>query len=188
MKREREGEIMENLLQLHRDFSKKGVLISFNGSLSNSIIEEIGNAIKQYLHEEKREKGIISDIFSVYIEQTQNIRNYIAFQDIDESHRSSIILISSTDGLYHITSGNSIRRSDVESLKQKMDHINTLDKDGLKQYHKEQRRKVREPDAKTAGLGLIDIARKSQGGLLYRFDSLDEDFDFFSLQVTVQGV
>jgi len=179
---------MENLLQLHREFTKKGVLISFNGSLFNSIIEEIGNAIKRYLHEENREKGTITDIFSAYIEQTQNIRNYISSHDIDEAHRSSIILIISVDSRYHITSGNSIRKADVESLKQKIDHINSLDKEGLKLYHKEQRKKVREPDAKTAGLGLIDIARRSQGGLLYRFDPLDEGYDFFSLQVIVQGV
>ncbi|MCA1917183.1 SiaB family protein kinase [Methanospirillum hungatei] len=178
---------MENLLQLHQEFTKTGVLISFNGSLSNSIIEEIGNAIKRYLHEENREKGMISDIFSAYIEQTQNINNYISCHDIDEAHRSSIILISSVNCQYHITSGNSIRKADVLSLKQKIDHINSLDKEGLKQYHKEQRRKVRDPDAKTAGLGLIDIARRSQGGLVYRFDPLDDEYDFFSLQVTIQG-
>ncbi len=178
---------MENLLKLHQSFNKRGVLISFNGSLSNSIIEEIGNAIKRYLQEENREKGTITDIFSAYIEQTQNIRNYITSHNPDEEHRSSIIVISTSDQKYHITSGNSIRKTDVPALRTKLEYINSLDKEGLRQYHKEQRRKMREPDAKTAGLGLIDIARKSEGGLVYSFEPLDEEYDFFSLRVTIQG-
>ena len=178
---------MENLLKLHKIFNEKGVLISFNGPLSNSIIEEIGNAIKIYLQEEEREKGTISDIFSVYIEQTQNICNYISRHDLDEKHQSSIILISYHENKYHITSGNSIRKCDIPGLKRRLEHINSLDKEGLKQYHKEQRRRLREPDATSAGLGLIDIARRTDGGLLFRFEPMDEEFDFFSLQVTVRG-
>jgi len=179
---------MDNLLQLHQDFSRRGVLISFNGSLSNSIIEEIGNAIKRYLEEEQRGKGTIIDVFAAYIEQTQNIRNYLRNNDIDEDHRSSIMLISTYEGNYQIASGNSIQKSDVAALKSRLEEINCLDKDGLKQLYKEQRRKERTPDALSAGLGLIDIARRAMSGLKYRFDPQDELYDFFSLIVTVQGV
>ena len=179
---------MKNLLQLHQDFSQQGVLISFNGSLSNSIIEEIGNAIKRYLEDEQRGKGTIIDVFAAYIEQTQNIRNYLRNNEIDEEHRSSIMLISTHNGNYQIASGNSIRKCDVEPLKSKLEEINCLDKDGLKQLYKEQRRKEREPDAKSAGLGLIEIARRAMKGLEFRFDPQDESYDFFSLVVTVQGV
>ena len=97
------------------------------------------------------------------------------------------MLISTHDGNYQIASGNSIRKCDVEPLKSKLEEINCLDKEGLKQLYKEQRRKERSPDAKSAGLGLIDIARRAMSGLEYRFDPQDDEYDFFSLRVTIPG-
>lgn len=179
---------MLHLQQLHEEFSRQGVLISFNGSLSNSIIEEIGNAITRYLEDENRGKGTITDVFAVYIEQSQNIRNYIRYHDIDEQHRPSIMIISTSDGKYQISSGNSIRKNDVGPLREKLEKINRLDKEGLKVFYKEQRRRERGPEDQGAGLGLIDIARRCIDGLYFRFDPLDEEYDFFTLVVSVQGV
>ena len=119
---------MDNLLQLREDFSRRGILISFNGSLSNSIIEEIGNAIKRYLEDEQREKGIITDVFAVYVEQTQNMRNYVRKNEIDEEHRSSILVISTAEGHYKISSGNCIKKTNVPSLTSHLEQRNSLDK------------------------------------------------------------
>lgn len=178
---------MERLLKIHQEFSNQGILISFNGSLSNSIIEEIGDAIKGYLVEEKKGKGVVTDIFSAYIEQTHNIRTYIREHDIGEKYRTSIMIISAKDGKYQISSGNSIRKGDVPLLKSRLEQINSLDKEGLKQLYKEQRRRELDPDATSAGLGLISIARTALGGLEYRFDPQDDEYDFFSLRVTIPG-
>ncbi|HWQ66902.1 MAG TPA: SiaB family protein kinase [Methanospirillum sp.] len=178
---------MYDLLRLKEEFSRQGVLISFNGSLTNSIIEEIGNAIKRYLEDGQHGKGTITDVFAAYIEQTQNVRNYMLNHDLHDTHSSSIVVISSLDGNYQIGSGNSIRKEDVSNLISHLERINSLDKDGLKKLYKEQIRKERNPDSRGAGLGLIDIARRSTGKLEYTCEHLDENHDFFSLYVTIKG-
>ncbi|PWR75561.1 SiaB family protein kinase [Methanospirillum stamsii] len=178
---------MCDLLQLKEIFNRKGVLISFNGSLTNSIIEEIGNAIRQYLVDNKHGKGTISDVFAVYIEQTQNVRNYLKISGLEEKYWSTILVISNKDGNYQVSSGNSIRKQDVPTLLARLEQINNLDQAGLKKLYKEQLRKERNPVSLGAGLGLIEIARHAKEKLDYQFDEIDENCDFFSLIVTIQG-
>lgn len=180
---------MHDLLKLKEDFARQGILISFNGAFTHSIIEEMGNAIKRYLEGENLNMGTITDVFAAYIEQTQNVRNYLCLDKIPCDHKSSAILVINNTGCqYTVSSGNSISKEDVPELVSRLEHINSLDKDSLKKFYKEQLRKKRQPDATGAGVGLIDMARRSSGKLVYKFEKQDDDYDFFSLFVTVNGV
>ncbi len=179
---------MHNLLKLKEDFSHRGILISFSGAFTHSIIEEIGNAIKCYLANENLAMGTITDVFAVYIEQTQNVRNYLKKPDVCDEHQgSAILVITNIDGRYTVCSGNAILRDDVPEFVAHLEMINSLDKDGLKKLYKEQLRKKLDPDAQGAGVGLIDMARRSCGKLEYKFERQNDMYDFFSLFVTVNG-
>ncbi|MGD9974854.1 MAG: SiaB family protein kinase [Desulfatirhabdiaceae bacterium] len=179
---------MQNLLQLKEDFSRQGILISFNGPFTHSIIEEIGNATRRYLEGRQHGKGIITDVFAVYIEQTQNVRNYLQRHHLSaEIQGSAIVVIRDVASGYTVCSGNSIRKEDVPDLISRLERINSLNRDGLKKFYKEQLRKKREPDAIGAGVGLIDMARRASGKIEYTLENQDAGYDFFSLFVTVSG-
>jgi hypothetical protein len=179
---------MQNLLQLKESFSEQGILISFNGAFTHSIIEEIGNAIRRYLEGENLGKGAITDVFAVYIEQTQNVRNYLALKGFADARlNSAIVVIGNVDGSYLVRSGNAIAAEDVAALTERLERVNSLDKEGLKRLYKEQLRAPRTDAASGAGLGLIDIARRASGKLAYAFEPLGTDLYFFSLTVSVAG-
>lgn len=179
---------MLDLLRLKEDFTERGILISFNGPFSHSIIVEIGDAAKSYLEGAMLGSGSVTDVLAVYIEQTQNVRNYIISRDLRSLGRdSAIVIISNSEGLYTVSSGNHIRRSDVPALTARLDEVNSLDKEGLKRRYKEELRRDRGPEARGAGVGIIDMARRSSARLEYRFQGMDGDFDFFTLTATVRG-
>jgi hypothetical protein len=179
---------MQDLVALRERFSDSGILISFNGPFTHSIIEEIGNAVKRYLESVQLDRGAITDVFAVYVEQTQNVRNYLARRSLEGTGQgSAIVVISNAEGAYVVSSGNAIRKDDVAALAARLDEINGLDKDGLKRMYKEKLRCERQPGELGAGVGLIDIARRARGKLEYSFRELDEGHDFFSLAVTVAG-
>jgi hypothetical protein len=178
---------MQDLVALRNAFSKDGILITFNGPFTHSIIEEIGNAMKRYLEAEQCDRGAITDVFAVYIEQTQNVRNYLSRHEFEGESRNSIVVISVASGSYIVSSGNVILKGDTAALAARLEEINGLDKDGLKRLYKERLRRERGPDDLGAGVGLIDIARRARGGLEYSFKALDAERDFFSLAVLVPG-
>ena len=178
---------MLEMLKLKEYFTSEGILISFNGSFTHGIIEEIGNAIKGHLESEQSKKGVITDVFAVYIEQTQNVRNYLMRKGLaSEPKGSAILVIAHSANRYTIRSGNTMKKQDVPALAARLDQLQKVSKEELKTMYKEQLRKERGPDSTGAGLGLIDIARRTSGGLHYQFDPMDADHDFFSLAVDVE--
>lgn len=178
-----------DLWTLRQQFEDANIQICFNGPLSHSIIEELGLAVKRYLENETPGSDRMMDVFSVYIEQTQNVRNY-ARQKVDAggdaTRFNAITLLIGRDGdRYLVSSGNLVDTVDIPALTGKIDYLRTLDAAGLKAYYKEERRKPRKEDSLGAGLGLIDMARKTSQPLEYQLQPVDEQKVFFNLKAVV---
>ncbi len=183
---------MTDILALKNNFSREGILMAFNGAFNHSLIEELGNAAKTYLESEQITPQIIIDVFAVYIEQTQNVRNYTAARGLRELAKdSAVVIIGYAEGEYTVCSGNYILTEDIPALRRHLDEISELDQAGLRKLYKQQLRKAAPPDATGAGVGLIDMARRATKPMEYRFDSEsngeDERFGFFTLEVKVAG-
>lgn len=178
-----------NLYELQNILRNNGMLINFSGRLSQGIIEELGEAVKKYMEAEDRPKNDIYSVFAIFIEQTQNIKNYSASKEGSSSYdaivNSGIVSIGKCDSGYFISSGNIIECYDGQELSQKIDALSALDKDGLKKLYKEQIKKTVDPDSIGAGIGLIDIARKASRPIEYSIEKLDEKFSFFQIKVVV---
>jgi len=178
-----------NLLNLQKTLQNNGILISFAGRFSQEIIEELGDAVKKYLETESISQNEIYNVFSVFIEQTQNIKNYSALKTDclvrEKIANSGIVTIGRSDAGHFVSSGNIMESKDSYALVQKLDIINGLDRAGLKRLYKEQMKKEMVPGSTGAGLGLIDMARKASQPLKYSIDKLDEEFHFFTLKVNI---
>lgn len=129
-----------DLFEMRRDFSDNEIMICFNGPFSRSIIEELGHAIKRYMEAEPAQKSAMSDVFAVFIEQTQNIRNYATAKACAEKDSqywcSAIVVIAKDGGNYLVTSGNVVDNDDLPGLIAKVDSLKGLDKAGLKAAYK----------------------------------------------------
>jgi len=84
-----------------------------------------------------------------------------------------------------VTSGNPMAKSDLPPLTALLDSLAKLDADGLKACYREQRRRPREDGSPGAGLGLIDMARKSSRPLEYRVRDIDADTAYFHLTAVI---
>lgn len=177
-----------NLYELKETFNSEGILICFAGPFSHSIIEELGNAVKRYLEAEQMAKDIMMDVFSTFIEQTQNVRNY-ARQKVDEGNRdcdfsSGIVVIGKNGTSYEVSSGNIVGKEDIREALDTLDMLEKLDKKELKTLYKQNLRKTLPPGA-NPGLGLIDMARKASQPLVYSLKDIDDRYCFFSLKAII---
>lgn len=174
-----------DLFDLKATLNGKDILLCFNGPLSKSIIEELGTAMRRYLESESVAKNQISDVFSVYIEQAQNIRHYAAHRGRDAGERqqltNAIMVVMRQEDIYTVGSGNLVAQADVPALAEQLDRLTSLDPAGLRALYKETLRQPRRENNVTAGLGLISMARLTRKPLAYSFRRVDEHFAFFSL-------
>jgi len=131
-----------NLMNLQKEMQNYGVLISFCGRFSQEIIEELGDAVKKYLETEDASQHENFNVFAIFIEQTQNIKNYSAQKGSvalgDRIANSGIVAIGKSTTGYFVSSGNFIENKDVQSLRAQLDTIVAQDKTGLKKMYKEQ--------------------------------------------------
>jgi hypothetical protein len=177
------------LIELQKSLSSRGILISFAGRFSQGIIEELGEAIKKHMEAEDRPRNDIYNVFAIFVETSHNIKNYSASKQqtphYEPISNSGIITIGKNNGGYFISTGNLIEHEDIPMLTAALDELKVLDKDQLKKRYKEQMKKAVSPESVGAGLGLIELARKSSQPLDYSIRNIDDSFSFFTLTAVV---
>lgn len=176
-----------SLASLRDFFSTERILICFNGPISRTLISEIGVALKEHIQSTRQCMSSAMDVFSAYIEMSQNIRHYTAAQGYNEPEATATVVIAeSGDGRYVVSAGNIVERADGLALVERVNNLAALDKDALKSLYKQQLRVPRDAHVATgAGLGLIDVARKSSAPLTCSLDLLEAGKAFFTLRATI---
>lgn len=123
-------------------------------------------------------------IYYIMVEGLQNITHH---QDEIANDRNfdkypGMFAIQKSSDKYFVTTGNIIANDKVDDLKSRLNIINSLDKDALKKYHREILTSGSISDKGGAGLGLIEMSRKSGSKLNYMFEKIDNEFSYFYLQ------
>lgn len=174
--------------KLREVFIAQHIMLCFNGLFTATLIDEIGKALRHHMQNNAESPTAITDVFSVYIEMTQNIRHYTVNEQLADQRAISTIVVSrSDDGRYTVSAGNVVRLGDAERLCARIAELNELDKVELKAEFKKQLRQPRDALAANngAGLGLIDMARKAAAPLWADTQPIDDDYVFFSLRVII---
>ncbi|MGH1451048.1 MAG: biofilm regulation protein kinase SiaB [Pseudomonadaceae bacterium] len=176
-----------DLFSMRERFNSQQIMLCFNGPISRSLIEEIGNALRNYLSADHAHPSAAMDVFAVYIEMTQNISHYTRTQGWSEQESGATVVVSrDDDGHYVVSAGNIIVEGDGQRLLDAVESLAGLDKAELKAAYKEQLRKPRDAEKSSgAGLGLIDIARKASQPLRARIQPISEGRSFFSLRAVI---
>jgi len=177
-----------DLYDLRARLNGDEILICFAGPFSHSIIEELGTAVRHYLEEEQVTRASLMNVFAVFVEQAQNVKNYTARKAAESpgtSHfNSSIVVIGRSSDKYLVASGNVVERTDIAPVMARIEQLNRLDRQELKALYKEQLRRSPAP-GRGAGLGLIDMARNVSAPLEASLREIDDKTCFFSLKALI---
>lgn len=170
-----------NLFSLREQFNQRQIVFCFNGPIITVLIEEIGNALKNYMQKDKP-PSLVMDVFGTYIELTQNIRHYSVSKGYDEHHSSATVVIANdTEGHYFVLAGNLVERDDALILSNRISQLAALDKTALKAAYKKQLHEPRTANTTSAGLGLLDVSRKASSPLVANLTDAENGKVFLSL-------
>ncbi len=181
--------LAEEMFKFRDYLQEKGIIFCYSGYMTEEVLSGIGNAIKKKLELEQTDKKTARALFAIFVEQVQNVIRYSAEReppggedDLAELRYGVLSVGQNLENRYFVSCGNLVRQNDVERLGSSLDHIQNLDKDGLKVLYKETLKGESPDGSKGAGVGFIDIARRAENGFEFDFTRVDDDHSYFCLK------
>ncbi len=182
---------MLDIYDFYDKMERNKIMLSFKGDITSELLTSILQIMESKLDNLQEEPKIKKKVYNVLVECLQNLYHHMdevaqtAIATDNVAPRSAIFMIGKTGPEYTILTGNYILSENVEKLKTKLDKINSMDKEQLKEYYKEILNNDEFSEKGGGGLGMIDIARKSGQKLNYNFLPVDNIYSFFSLNIKI---
>ena len=168
--------------------NENNMLLMFKGDFNQELINSIVSLIEGIPEISDEPVVLKTRMSGAVVECLQNICRHGEAYDDNIKMKPGIILIRKGEDEYIIGIGNPILASKVEILQQYLDKVNKLDKEGLKNFHKEVLVNAELYGKYGADLGLINMARKSHKKFSFDFRKLDDKFTFFSFEIYISTI
>ena len=186
---------MFDMLEYHKMLRENMITLVYSGPLWAEGIGGVAGTLKKRFEYDKLPLETSQEVFSVFVEQMNNMLMYSTENkqlgspdDLHSEAPKGTFILGTKGKAYFIQTGNMMKNEAVDSVREKIDYLNTLDKQELRKYYKEQARlEVVNPNSKGAGLGLIEIARRISSKIEYTFTPFDDGYTFFTMHVTIGG-
>ena len=194
-----------DMISWHKMMNDKKITLIYSGPLWSEGIGGLAGTLKWRFEIDQLPLHTSQEVFSVFVEQMNNMLMYSSektlfktkndketslnevSEEITEAPKGTFIL-GKDNNKYFIQTGNVMKNESIELIKNRINYLNTLDKNELRKFYKEQTRLYNNnPESKGAGLGFIEIARRISSKIEYSFTPYDEGHSFFSFYVTIGG-
>lgn len=176
----------EAVVQIEKLMSLNNIHLIWSGHFSTDVSKEVLSFTETGLTEKSIKSSVRRKVFGILVEALDNIAKHSAPANMAEKFGMPVVLIRLENNKdYVITTGNLIENEKIIQLKEKLDAINSCDREALKNLMKESLRSQRVSSDSTGNLGLIEMARKSDGRLDYYFEPVNEIYSYFTLSVRV---
>lgn len=171
-----------------RKMQDDNIILYFKGEITNNLLTSILQLIDDRLGRKNEDIKIKKKVFSILLECLQNVYNYQQNNNQDSTLLdSSTLIIKKKEDSYYILTGNYMDNTHIPELKKRLNRVNSLNSQELKELYKEVLNRPEPAKSGGAGLGLIDMARKSGEKIGFHFDQINNEHSFYSLQVKVSA-
>jgi hypothetical protein len=160
----------------------------YNGSYSNDLMIKIIGLSEANQKQHKVELQTQRRVSYLMAECFQNIMKHGEKETDNENMPAgtSFFMNRNSKGTHYILSANLIQNENIEGLKDQIDAINKLSGVELKELYVKTMKEGKFSDKGGAGLGLIDMARKSGHKLDYIFVDFNEKASVFYNQIVLK--
>jgi len=167
--------------------STDDILFLFKGEVTGSLIADSLDTIEDKL--ESASNKARKKIYNILVECMQNLFHHSSILPSDgstsEQGKYGVCILAKNSAGYHIITGNFVKEAQKEFLTKHLNHINTLNKDELKDLYKEILDNQQFSAKGGGGLGMVDISRKSGNKLVFKFHNYKQGYYFFSLDINI---
>jgi hypothetical protein len=167
------------------------IQFSYKGPITQDVLVSLWDAIKEELHRDDCDARVVRRVFSILVETAHNIFKYSSehVPGAESSKTTGVGLIGigkHEEDTFVVFSGNIVSSEEAEDIRQRLELINSLSREELRKSYSVQLKTGKKSSNGGAGLGLYEVARKSDRPIEFNFTDLTEGNKFFEMKVYVK--
>lgn len=160
-------------------------ILTHQGDITQTLALSILTMAEGTLDDLKEDRRVKRKVLNVIVELLQNVVKHGEQFPAEVYSPGAIFAIGRETDCYRIMCGNPVYKHKADHLTNALDRINGLDKAGLKALYKEIIKDTATTEKGGAGLGFVDMARKSGEHIGFDFSETSGEYCFFCLRVNV---
>ncbi len=177
-----------NIEEVQKLVENDGIIfLSYGGFLSQTLIAGMTEALEKEAEAHDVHMSISNNIFTIFIELSQNMMNYSKSKDLENNNIEPgglIVVSKDTEGNYYINSQNIISNDDKNIIEPKLIEIKSLSRDDIKKRYRELRKSGRNTHEKGGGIGFYEIGKRCDK-IEYKFANINENKFYFHIKTKI---
>jgi len=177
-----------HLLEFYRDLQGDNLSFIYKGQFRDSITDKLIELSEFNINNTEEVRKLRNKVSFIMVESFQNIVRH-GTEHIDTEHignHPSTFMLRNQGNAFYITSVNVIENKEVDSLKEKLDKVNTLSSEDLRELFKQVVVSGTFSEKGGAGLGLIEMVRKSSQPIDYDFKEVTPDISYCFMRMKLK--
>lgn len=171
---------------LYQAFAGDRLTFLYSGEFHDEHTARLIALGEEYLEREGAEKSVRSKLGFIMVEAYQNIvRHRTTINSAAQGAGRSMFMLRSNGAQHEVTAINPLEEGAVGALTANLERLRSLDLQQMKQVFLRGLQSEERTERGGAGLGLIEMARRSGHALRYGFAVIDPAYRLFALQVLV---
>jgi len=176
----------DKIKKIHEILLKEDILLNFNGTFDHdnliNLLPIIDAQMQGTLDFKKRVFKIMFEMLHNIVEYSEDHTNKNAANVGDNP---GIFLLGGANDKLYFTAGNYLHNSKIATLKDKFDFVNKLDGDELRDFYNKVSTYFESSEIEKPDLSIIEMKLRSGNSLSYDFNSISDEYSFFTLQATI---
>jgi hypothetical protein len=165
--------------------SESGLFLDYQGPLDFQVMDSLLKKIKKTKEFSSLNKTTGKRVYAVVVECLENIYKFSASRSSDIRGIPPHITVNKLNDKIIIKAGNPIISGARDNLERLLVHINQSDESSLNDTYENIIKGESSKGKNGAGLGLIFMALKSGNKLEYKFNTLNNKYLYFELQISI---
>lgn len=173
--------------EFHQTMQEGGLLLAYEGEITQQLTKAFSTLAEMNLEKEAEAGTVRRKVFHIMVECLQNVAKHSDDPNSGLSIRpgSGIVLVAKQEEQYVVTTGNVVANERIGFIQDLIEKINAMNKDEIKAYYKTTLRETALSDKAGAGLGFIDMVKKTGNKIYYVFLPINDVTSFFLYKVQV---
>ncbi|TCN72908.1 SiaB family protein kinase [Acetobacteroides hydrogenigenes] len=176
---------IKSISNIYDEMIGNGFSLVYLGEFNHEITRMFTTMTESNMERNSEERSVQRKVFHVMVETLQNMNKHSDELSKTSQTGSGLFIIGKKNDTYYVITSNKVAAEHREFLEETLIKVNNATKEELKEMYKKQMKEGVLTEKGGAGLGLIDIARKTEEKLNFQFIPFDDKYYFFILKVEV---